>query len=371
MVDAGPPEGGRGHHVAVTGRPADGPPYRNRSGVDVTGAGVGRWLLQRLWHRLPRPPRAPVPALTPPLAFLRANRTVPTCTLIGHCTLLVQLDGVTLLIDPVFSRAASPFRWAGPRRHQPPAIALGALPHIDLVLISHDHYDHLDRPSVRALAAQPGGAPQFLVPAGIDRWLQRAVPALRADPTRVRAFGWGDQMAWPGATAPLALHFLPVQHWSNRGVRRNHTLWGSWAVTHPQGRFWYSGDLGYSDDPRQIGEALGPFDLAAISIGAYAPRWFMRTQHVAPDEAVQVLLDVRARQALGVHWGTFALADEPLDEPPRAVASAVAARGLPAEVFVTGPPGTSVSWGAGRPARVLPATTAPGAPGPPALAPPP
>lgn len=334
--------------------PGAGGRHRNRSGVDITGAGVGRWLLHRLLHRLPRPPRAPIPALVPPLAFLRGNRTVPTCTLIGHCTLLVQLDGVNLLVDPVFSRVASPFRYAGPRRHQPPAIALRDLPRIDLVLISHDHYDHLDRPSVRALATQSGGAPHFLVPAGVDRWMRRAVPALRASPERVRGVHWDERIDWPGATAPLALHFRSVQHWSTRGVGRNRTLWGSWAVTHPHGRFWYAGDLGYSDEPRQIGAALGPFDLAAIPIGAYEPRWFMRAQHVNPDEAVQVLHDVRGRTGLGVHWGTFALANEALDEPPRALAAALAARGEPPERFLAVPPGTTLRWGAGRPVAAVP-----------------
>ena len=133
----------------------------------------------------------------------------------------------------------------------------------------------------------------------------------------------------------IALHFLPVQHWSNRtGFDRNASLWGSWALVHDRFRFWYSGDLGYSHEPQRIGEQFGFFDAAAIAIGAYEPRWFMRSQHVNPDEAVQVMLDVGAKQAIGVHWGTFSLTDEPLDQPPKDLEQALEARGIPRERFV-------------------------------------
>ncbi|MBI3789628.1 MAG: MBL fold metallo-hydrolase, partial [Gemmatimonadetes bacterium] len=134
----------------------------------------------------------------------------------------------------------------------------------------------------------------------------------------------------------VAFHFHAVQHWSNRTIfARNDTAWGSWAVLHRDFRFWFSGDLGYSDDPAKIGARHESFDLAAIAIGAYEPRWFMGPQHVNPAEAVQVLRDVRAREALGIHWGTFALTDEPLDQPPRDLAQAVADAGLPPDQFTT------------------------------------
>ena len=304
--------------------------FVNRYLPDRPPQGVLRWQLDRLARRLPRPPRAPITGVTADVAWLRANRTTTAFTWIGHSSFLLQLDGLNILVDPVFSRVASPVPFAGPRRHQPPGLALAELPHIDVVLISHAHYDHLDRPSVRAIARQPGGAPRFLVPRGVDGWFARHV----READDVHGVDWDHTIALDGRTAPVELHFLAVQHWANRSLwDRNRTLWGSWALLHPAFRFWYAGDLGYSPDPLAIGARFERFDLAAIPIGAYEPRWFMAPQHVAPDEAVQVMLDVGAAQAIGVHWGTFALTDEPLDEPPRALAQALDARGLGADRF--------------------------------------
>jgi L-ascorbate metabolism protein UlaG (beta-lactamase superfamily) len=306
------------------------PRFVNRHLPDRPPQGVLRWQLDRIVRRLPPPPQAPITGVAADVAWLRANRDTTAFTWIGHSSFLLQLDGVNILVDPVFSRVASPVPFAGPRRHQPPGLALADLPHIDVVLVSHAHYDHLDLASVRALARQPGGAPRFLVPRGLDAWFARRVRA--ADD--VRAFDWDETLAIPGRTGPIDCHFLAVQHWANRSLwDRNRTLWGSWALLHPTFRFWYAGDLGYSPDPLAIGARFGRFDLAAIPIGAYEPRWFMAPQHVAPDEAVQVMLDVGAERAIGVHWGTFALTDEPLDEPPRALAQAVAARGIAPERF--------------------------------------
>ena len=188
---------------------------------------------------------------------------------------------------------------------------------------------------MRGVARQSGGPPAFLVPRGVDSWFARQVPRATVRGTS-SAVGveWNDRHRFDTPTGDLELHFLPVQHWSSRSaLRRNDTPWGSWAIVHPSFRLWYSGDLGYSDDPRRIGEQFGGFDFAAIGIGAYEPRWFMRTQHVNPDEAVQVMLDVGADAAIGVHWGTFPLADESLDQPPKDLAAAVALRGLAPERF--------------------------------------
>lgn len=304
------------------------PPYANRSGIDIDPRGVPKWAISRAWARLPRPPEAPILPVTPDLPFLLANREQPSFTWIGHASFLLQLAGLNILVDPVFSRVVSPLPPFGPRRHQAPGLLPSQLPHIDVVCLSHDHYDHLDLPSVRAVERQTGGPPLFLVPAGVDAWFARALPS-----ARTRAFAW--EAFWRSPHG-VEFHFHPVQHWSSRRpFRRNATLWGSWAILHEDFRFWYSGDLGYSDDPRRIGERFGHFDLAAIGIGAYEPRWFMRRQHVNPDEAVQVMLDVNAAMAVGVHWGTFPLSDEALDEPPRALASALAARDLPPERFIT------------------------------------
>ncbi|MDX2184898.1 MAG: MBL fold metallo-hydrolase [Gemmatimonadaceae bacterium] len=311
-------------------------PYRNRSGSDVDPSGVLTWMVTRLAKRLPRPPKRRIVGVTPDLARLHANRREPTFTWIGHSTSLIQLGGANILTDPIFSRFASPVPFAGPMRHQPPGIALRDLPQIDIVLLSHAHYDHLDLPSMRALMRQTGGPPLFLVPAGIDRWFARNVRGTVLEgPTRnVIGLEWDEHTTGHGPAPELAFHFLPVQHWANRSpFTRNDTPWGSWAILHPEFRFWFSGDLGYSDDPARIGERFGPFDAAAIAIGAYEPRWFMRPQHVNPEEAVQVLLDVKAARAFGIHWGTFPLTDEPLDQPPEDLKAAVAARGLPEDRF--------------------------------------
>ena len=290
-------------------------------------------MVQRARDRLPRPPAHPIVGVAPDLEFIHGNRTEPALTWIGHSSMLLQIDGVNLLIDPVFSARASPMRFAGPKRHQPPGLRANQLPRIDAVLLSHNHYDHLDRRSIRDVAVQTGGAPTFIVPRGTESWFAANLPRAARD-AQVIGCAWDDVVRWPGRTSELALHFLAVQHWSNRTMLdRNRSLWGSWAIVHPGFRFWYSGDLGYSQEPREIGARFGSFDAAAISIGAYEPRWFMRTQHVNPEEAVQVMLDVNAQEAIGVHWGTFALTDEPLDQPPRDLAAALTARGVPPDRF--------------------------------------
>lgn len=306
---------------------------KHPSQVNPSGASVLRWMVQRTRARLPRPPKTPLVGVAPELHFLQQNRADTAWTWIGHSTGLLQLGGANLLFDPVFSRFASPVPFAGPRRHQPPGLALAELPRIDVVLLTHNHYDHLDRPSVRALARQPGGAPHYLVPLGLRPWFARNLPRVNGVLPQIDEVAWHESHGLSHGDG-LVVHFLPVQHWSNRnGFDRNQTQWGSWAIVHPRFRFWFGGDFGYSDELRQIGDRFGGFDAAAIPIGAYEPRWFMRSQHVNPDEAVQAMLDVGAREAVAIHWGTFALTDESLDEPPRALAAALAARGVPAERF--------------------------------------
>lgn len=305
---------------------------RPEHAVETKGRDVLRWMWQRARRRLPRPPHAPIRGVAPDLDYLHTNRSEPAFTWIGHASALLQMGGANLLFDPVFSRTASPFRYIGPRRHQPPGLTLAQLPPVQAVLLTHNHFDHLDRPSVRALARQDGGAPCYLVPRGTERWFSRNLPRVRGSLPEIMALDWEASAAL--AAFGLEVHFLPVQHWSNRtGFDRNQSLWGSFAVLHPSFRFWFSGDLGYSDAPRTIGERFGPFDAAAIAIGAYEPRWFMRHQHVNPAEAVQVMLDVQAAQAIGIHWGTFALTDEPLDQPPRDLAAALVTSGVPSDRF--------------------------------------
>ncbi|MFN2375641.1 MAG: MBL fold metallo-hydrolase, partial [Candidatus Binatia bacterium] len=242
-------------------------------------------------------------------AFLRENarHSVPTVTWVGHATLLVQMDHVSFLTDPTWSDTASPISFLGPRRFVEPGLALDKLPEIDFVVVSHSHYDHLDLGTLGELA-QRSPKTLFLVPMGNAALLRASGIA------NVEEMDWGHTREVAGVT----IHCLPSQHWSQRSLTdRNATLWSSWAVVGVSRRFYFAGDTGAFDGFARIGQALGPFDLAAVPIGAYEPREMMRAAHVNPEEALQAALDLRAKRALGVHFGTFDLSDEPLDDPPR------------------------------------------------------
>jgi N-acyl-phosphatidylethanolamine-hydrolysing phospholipase D len=311
----------------VAAQPAR-PPHHREGGfqnnwIEFAPRGLGElisWKWAALRQGLPPPPREPVPVVAPDLAFLSANAKAggamdPSVTWIGHATALLQLGGLNVLTDPIFSERASPVSFAGPRRAQPPGLALAQLPRIDLVVISHNHYDHCDLPSLRALAAQPGGPPLILVPLGLKRWLTEE------GITAVEEMDWWERRR----LGALEVVMTPVQHWSGRTLNdRMQTLWGGWALLAPEQRVFFAGDTGYSRDFADIGQRLGGggFDLALIPIGAYEPRWFMTDQHVNPPEALRMHRDLRARRSLGIHWGTFELTDEPLDEPPAALARA-------------------------------------------------
>jgi N-acyl-phosphatidylethanolamine-hydrolysing phospholipase D len=254
-------------------------------------------------------------------AWLAANERPdePTVTWIGHATLLIQMDGVNFLTDPVWSKTAGPGGIAGARRWNEPGRTLDQLPPIDFVLISHNHYDHLDLSTLRELASRHSTA-RFLVPLGNAALLQGE------GIERVVELDWGEQHAFGRVT----IHCLPAQHWSQRGIGdRRKALWASWAVVGPTRRFYFSGDTGAFDRFARIGATLGPFDLAGMAIGAYEPVEMMRFSHLDPEEAVDAALDLRARRMLAIHYGTFDLADEPPGEPPERFRAAARARGVP------------------------------------------
>lgn len=231
---------------------------------------------------------------------------------LGHASTYVEIDGLRLLLDPVFSERVSPLP-VGPRRFHPTPIALADLPPIDAVLISHDHYDHLDMATVQYLARRGS---LFFVPLGIGAHLERwGVPA-----AQVAELQWWQSRS----LGPLQIVCTPTRHYSGRGLdNRSSTLWSSWTVVGPQHRFFYSGDTGYSRLFKDIGERFGPFDLAFVKIGAYGPGEAWTDIHMTPEQAVQVSRDVRGRRMFPVHWSTFNLAYHAWDEPiRRAVATA-------------------------------------------------
>jgi N-acyl-phosphatidylethanolamine-hydrolysing phospholipase D len=269
--------------------------------------------------------RGKIPVVAADLERIRQPAEAPQVTWIGHATVLIQYRGVNVLTDPIFSQRASPVSFAGPKRLSPPALTAGQLPRIDFVVISHNHYDHLDRPSVRAL----GNGPRWLVPLGLKAWFTKA----GIDPARVDEFDWWQERRFGGLTVTAT----PLQHWSARSPwDRYETLWAGWALRIGDFSALFVGDTGYNEHQfRAIGERLGPFDLALLPIGAYAPRWFMRAVHINPEEAVRIHRDVRARQSIGIQWGGFILTAEPVDEPPRALAAAREKHGIEASEFIT------------------------------------
>jgi N-acyl-phosphatidylethanolamine-hydrolysing phospholipase D len=310
-------------------RGADGR-FENQGGpLERGGARVYLpFLLRRIARQFVVP--SGVPRVVPnDGAFLRENalHSTPTVTWVGHSTLLVQMEHVSFLTDPIWSKRASPLSFAGPRRFVPPGLALEDLPPIDFVLVSHNHYDHLDLHTLKALAERDP-ATRFVVPLGNAELLRgRGVE-------RVEELDWGESLVH-GA---VRIHCLPAQHWSLRGLRdERRALWASWAVTGSERRFYFGGDSGYFPGFAEIGAALGPFDLAAVPVGAYQPVAMMKPSHLDPEEAVQASRDLRARRTLAVHFGTFDLADEPFDEPPRRFLDAAQAAGYrPEDAWVLG-----------------------------------
>ena len=247
----------------------------------------------------------------------------PQVTWVGHSTFLIQHRGINILTDPMFSRRASPLSFIGPKRYTNPGLRIEQLPSIDYVVISHNHYDHLDAATVDRL----GNSALWLVPLGHKDWFERR------DVTRLKEFDWWDAFEAP----PLSITATPSQHWSARGLNdRFKALWASWAIDFGDFRVWFAGDTGYNEIQfREIGNHFAAFDLALIPIGGYAPRWFMGPMHVNPEEAVQIHLDVNARRSIGMHWGAFPFTAEPVMEPVMRLSKAEKAANLPSGTFTT------------------------------------
>ena len=267
--------------------------------------------------------------LEPDLPFLQSNRSEETLTWIGHSTFLWQYRGKNIITDPHLSNRASPVGFAGPERLSPPAISLQNLPDLDIVVISHNHYDHLDKSTVLGIyEKQKSKPPLFLVPLGMKEWFEN----IGINSGVIELDWWESHQV-----GSWKYHAVPVQHWSRRGLLdTNKVLWAGWVIEAPDKRLFFAGDTGYSKDFKDIGNRFKGMDLSLIPIGAYAPRWFMKDMHCSPEEAVQIHLDVNSKQSIGMHWGTFLnLTDEPLEEPPVRLGRAVKAKGMAPETFIT------------------------------------
>ncbi|CAG2173977.1 unnamed protein product [Oppiella nova] len=251
-------------------------------------------------------------------------------TWIGHSTSVINMDGVTILTDPIFSTRASMSQFVGPARYRKAAATVDELPQIDAVVISHNHYDHLDLGSVEALNARFGSDLYWLVPSGLKEWMKEVGVT-----QNVIELEWWQSTCIPNHP-DIQFTLTPAQHWTRRGLTdERKVLWGSWTVIGPKHRFFFAGDTGYCPVFKQIGQMYGPFDLSAIPIGAYEPRWLMEPQHVDPEQAVQIHEDIRSKLSVGVHWGTFALAHEYYLEPPMKLKTSLNEHNLNETEFIT------------------------------------
>ena len=257
-------------------------------------------------------------------------------TFVGHATVLVQTAGLNLLMDPVWSRRASPFQWAGPARVNDPGIAFADLPPIDAVLLSHNHYDHLDLETLSRLKTHSN--PLIVTPLGNDTILHDQDPDLR-----VSVGDWGDSVA---LTDDVSVTFEPAHHWSARGLGdRRHALWAAFVINTPGGRIYHVGDTGFHRgiNYREVQKKYGSFRLAILPFGAYEPRGFMRAQHQNPDEAVQAHLLCEAAYTLGHHWGTFQLTNESIEDQLTDLTAALDKHGVSPDVFRALRPGEAWS----------------------------
>ena len=313
----GTPEGERLARVRSSPQWRDGR-FRNRVPTEtVAPSRIVETLRRHLGGDERRYPAGPIPVVQRTRAdFDRPPGTGLRVTWLGHATALVEIDGVRILTDPVWSERVSPSEWLGPRRFFPPPLPLEELPPIDAVVVSHDHYDHLDMRTIEALAAR--GA-RFLVPLGVGAHLE----AWGVPPSQSDELDWDESRLVGHVTAT----FAPARHFSGRSLTgRDATLWGSWVLAGPEHRVYFSGDSGYFDGFREIGAAHGPFDATLMSVASYGPTW--PHVHMTPEELVQAHVEIRGGVFIPVHWATFNLAFHDWNEPIRRASAAAAAAGV-------------------------------------------
>jgi len=294
--------------------------FRNPGGIsghgNASAAVTLPFFLRRAAGALSRQGVPAPPIVANDGAFLRENAlgSVPTLTWVGHSTFLVQMGHLTFLTDPTWSSTASPVA-LGPRRFVEPGLSMDKLPPVDFVIVSHNHYDHMDLPTLKALS---GRGARIFVP------LANAETLRSAGIETVEELDW-----WQTATVKgVKVHCVPARHWSRRALfDGNRALWSGWAVVAADRRFYFAGDTGTFAGFQEIGERLGPFDLAAVPIGAYEPQAMMAPAHMTPEEAIDAAIALRATRSVAMHFGTFDLSDEPIDEPPKRFRAASAAAG--------------------------------------------
>lgn len=295
--------------------------FDGRRFVNPNGAnGQPVWTAPRmlLTRRTPWPTSIPVTPQQPPTV----NGRQVAITYIGHATFLIQGGGTTVLIDPVYAERASPFQFAGPRRVRAPGIRFDDLPHVSIVLLSHNHYDHCDLGALVRLERR--FKPTLITPLGNGRLLR----SVGIDD--VEELDWWQSTPRPG----LPITLTPAQHFSARGILdRNRALWGGFLVELAGKRIFFAGDSGYGPHFIEIGRRVGPIDLALLPIGAYDPRWFMKDIHMNPEEAVRAHLDLAARASIAMHFGVFQLTPEAIDEPPTRLVRALGSHGIPPADF--------------------------------------
>lgn len=331
-------------------------PYYDASKVHHTPTGfqnteafslpTRRDLLDFYWQRLTTPKTTHEPSEVPwqlvnhgainqPLHALQA-------TWLGHATVLIQSHGINVLTDPILTSRASPISWLGPKRQTEAPIAVAELPHIDVIVISHNHYDHMDLGTLKAIDKKQSKPPLVVVPLGDAARLKRA--GLR----HVKELDWWQSLEIAHAK-PLTITLTPARHWSIRQFipsDKDQSLWGGFVVSHAGQSIFFAGDTGYAPVFQEIGRRLGPFALAILPIGAYEPRDYLKAQHVNPDDAVKMHIDLRAQVSLPMHWGTFILSGEPIQQPPKDLAQALESRGISEDAFQ--------SWAIGETRAIVP-----------------
>lgn len=298
----------------------NGHQFQNPSQVSAKGFGdVGKYMQTRqrdIWTKIHDPH-------VHKERIERADGNEIQYTFINHSTFLIQINGVTILTDPIFSKYCSPIPAPPMRRHRPPGVSLDLLPEIDLVLISHNHYDHMDRWSIKQIIKKWN--PRFICPLGNKHTIEKM------GGNEVTEIDWWESTKFRS----LNITATPTNHFSSRGLYdRNTSLWSGFVIGGSAKKIYFLGDSGYSSIFKEIGENLGPMDLSLIPIGAYKPRWFMGPIHVSPDEAVLVHQDVQSRKSVAMHFGTFALAD---DNPASAIQEfnqAIINHDIPEDEFV-------------------------------------